>query len=75
MWFKTVTLSSWDDIHKYVADGWLFRGQRSSDWELLEWLAMMQPIPNRRCDGDGSRTPETNDVAAVVRTGSEREEP
>lgn len=32
--FKTVVLKAWDDIHPYSRRGWLFRGERTSGWEL-----------------------------------------
>jgi len=37
--FKNVTLASWDDIHPYASrSGWLFRGERSTDWTLRTTL-------------------------------------
>jgi hypothetical protein len=34
MAIKTVVLGAWDDIHPHAKRGWLFRGQRSANWEL-----------------------------------------
>ena len=32
--FKTITLSSWDEIHTYASRrGWLFRGERTTAWQ------------------------------------------
>ena len=32
--FQTVSISSWNEIHGHVKDGWLYRGHRHFDWPL-----------------------------------------
>jgi hypothetical protein len=33
--FQTVTLSSWEELHKFASRrGWLFRGERTTAWQL-----------------------------------------
>ena len=59
MSFKTIELTSWNDIHKYAAPewptGWLFRGQRSSGRDLETSL-------ERCCDRQGIAPDKRRDV-------------
>jgi hypothetical protein len=49
--FAQVTLESWEDIHEYSKQGWIYRGQRSVDWSLqtsLERCYNRHSIPKDR---------------------------
>ena len=48
MQFAVETLTTWNDIHKYVRHGWLYRGQRVAAWEpqtSLERCCDRQGVP------------------------------
>jgi hypothetical protein len=56
--FKTVTVSSWDEIHAYASKrGWLFRGERTTEWQLKTSLERccdrlsVQPKMRRTIEG------------------------
>jgi FRG domain len=34
MSISSVTLGSWNEIHSYLKPGWMYRGQKSTDWPL-----------------------------------------
>lgn len=44
--FAKIVLKSWNEIHGHAKHGWMFRGQRSSDWSLQTSL-------ERCCDRHG----------------------
>ena len=47
-----ITLETWDQIHAYQKDGWIYRGQRSSEWGLrtsLERCCARQKMELREC--------------------------
>jgi hypothetical protein len=48
MRFVTETLTSWNEIHGYVKQPWVYRGQRVAAWELqtsLERCCVRQSVP------------------------------
>ena len=58
MAFSKTILGSWNDIHGHAKHGWLYRGQRSSNWEFQTSL-------ERCCD--------RQNVASAERSNVERE--
>jgi hypothetical protein len=48
MQFVTETLTSWNEIHGYAKQGWLYRGQRRASWDLqtsIERCCDRQKVP------------------------------
>jgi hypothetical protein len=51
MTIASITLRSWNEIHSYLKPGWMYRGQKSTDWPLktsLERCCEREKIKRKR---------------------------